>query len=127
MSYVLDRADAAAMLAEDGQTMTLAYPGGGTYNPATGTTSGSGSPPVTVKGAIFPLSPFTKRDGANIAVGDQQCLLAAENTSGVVITAPKVNGTITDANGAVWTITASEPLSPAGTDVLHDLVIRRAA
>jgi hypothetical protein len=126
MSYVDDRATAADMLAEDGQTVTLTYVGGGTYDPATGTTSGAAPSPATVKGAIFPLSPFRKVQG-NVVEGDQQLLLAAEDTSGAAITAPQVNGTITDANAQVWTIIAVEPLSPAGTDVLHDCIVRRAA
>lgn len=125
MTYALDRADAAAMLAEDGQTLTLVYVGTSVYDPATGTTTNTAPATQTVKGAIFPLSPFRKSTG-NIVEGDQQCLLAAENVSGVAITAPQVNGTITDANGKPWTIIAAEPLSPAGVDVLHDLIIRRA-
>lgn len=126
MTYATDRADAAAMLAEDGQSMTLAYVGTSVYNPATGETTLTTPDPQTVKGAIFPLNAFRKTLG-NIVEGDMQCLLAAENTAGAAITAPHVNGTITDANAKVWTIIAAEPLSPAGTDVLHDLVIRRAA
>jgi hypothetical protein len=126
MSYADDRLTAADMLAEDGQSMTLAYVGAGTYDPATGTTSGSPASPATVKGAIFPLSPFRKAQG-NIVEGDQQLLLSALNTAGVAITAPQVNGTITDANAKVWTIIAVEPLSPAGTDVLYDCIVRRAA
>ena len=123
---VEDRLDAEEMLAEDGQSMTLAYVGGGTYDPATGTTSGSAPASVTVKGAIFPLSPFRKSQG-NIVEGDQQCLLSALDTSGAAITAPQANGTITDANARPWTIVAVEPLSPAGLDILYDCVIRRAA
>ena len=126
MSYATDRADAAVSLAEDGQAMTLTYVGGGTYDPSTGTTSGSAPDPQTVVGVILPLSPFRKSGNSNIVEGDQQCLLAAENVAGTPITAPQVNGTLTDANAKVWTIIAAEPLSPAGTDVIHDLVIPRA-
>lgn len=126
MSYADDRADAAEAIAEAGQSMTLAYPGGGTYDPATGTASGSGPASATVKGAFFPLSAFRKAQG-NIVEGDQQLLLAAQNTSGTAITAPQVNGTVTDAGGTVWTIIAVEPLSPAGTAVLYDCIARRQA
>jgi hypothetical protein len=127
MSYADTRSRAADMLADKGQTMTLAYVGGGTYNPATGTTSGSALPSATVKGVILPLSPFAKQGNSNIVAGDQQCLLAAEDVSGNTISAPQVGGTVTDANGKAWAIIAVEPLSPAGTDVLHDLVVRRQA
>jgi hypothetical protein len=114
------------MLAEDGQSVTLAYVGTSVYDPATGETTTTTPDPQTVKGAIFPLSPFAKSQG-NIVEGDQQLLLSALNTAGAAITAPQVNGTITDANANVWTLVAVEPLSPAGTDVLYDCVIRRAA
>lgn len=127
MSYVEDRADAAAMLAEDGQSMTLAYVGTSVYDPATGMTTLTTPDPQTVKGAIFPLSPFAKQGNSNIVAGDQQCLLAAENAAGAAILAPHVSGTLTDANAAVWTIIAVEPLSPAGTAILFDCIVRRAA
>jgi hypothetical protein len=126
MSYADDRLSAADMLAEDGQSVTLAYVGTSVYDPATGETTTTTPDPQTVKGAIFPLSPFAKSQG-NIVEGDQQLLLSALNTAGAAITAPQVSGTITDANANVWTLVAVEPLSPAGTDVLFDCVIRRAA
>lgn len=127
MSYADDRADAAAMLAEDGQVMTLTYPAASpTYNPATGTATGTPPDPQSVVGAIFPLNAFRKAQG-NIVLGDQQVLLAAQNTAGASITAPPVNSVITDANGDAWTLIEVEPLSPAGIDVLHDGIVRRAA
>jgi hypothetical protein len=126
MSYADDRLSAAEALAEDGQSMTLAYVGTSVYNPATGETTLTTPASQTVSGVILPLSPFAKSQG-NIVEGSQQLLLAAENTSGVAITAPQVNGTITDANVVKWTIIAVEPLSPAGTDVLYDLIVKRAA
>jgi hypothetical protein len=124
--YTLDRADAAAMLAEDGQSMTLTRRTSGAYDPATGSASIT-TTTQTVYGAIFPLSAFAKQQG-NVVFGDQQCLLAGETTAGVALNpVPKVDDTLTDANSVVWSIISVEPLSPAGTDVLHDLVIRRAA
>lgn len=120
-----DRLDAAEMLAEEGQAVTLTYPGGGTYDPATGTTSGSAPSPETVSGVILPLSPFRKSQG-NIVEGDQQLLLAAENSTGTAISAPVVNGTVTDANSKVWTLIAVDPLNPDGTAILYDCIVRRA-
>jgi hypothetical protein len=126
MSYAETRSRADDALGRKGQSLTLTYVGGGSYDPATGTTSGSAASPATVKGAILPLNPF-KKNGTTIIEGDQQLLLSALNTSGTAITAPMVNGTITDANSKVWTIIAVEPLSPAGTDVLYDCIVRRQA
>lgn len=126
MSYTDDRATAADMLGENGQSVTLAYPGGSTYDPATGIASGAGASSQTVKGAFFPLSAFRKSQG-NIIEGDQQLLLAAQNTSGAAITAPVVNGTVTDASAAVWTLIAVDSLNPGGTAVLYDCIARRQA
>lgn len=126
MSYVGTRSSAAEAIARKGQTLTLTYPGGGTYDPETGTTSGAAPDPETVAGVILPLSAFRKNLG-NIVEGDQQLLLSAENTDGTAITAPVVNGTITDANAKVWTLTAVEPLNPGGTALLYDCIVRRAA
>jgi hypothetical protein len=130
MSYADDRLSAADSLAEDGQVVTLTYVGTASYNPATGGTTNTAPGPETVSAAIFPLSAiryaFHKEAGSNIVEGDQQCLLAALNTAGVPITAPQVNGTITDTNGKVWTIITADPLSPAGVDLMHDCTVRRA-
>ena len=126
MTYAADRLSVPQSLAEDGQSVTLTYVGTSVYDPATGETTNTAPDPEMVQGVIFPLSAFRKAQG-NVVEGDQQLLLSALNTAGAAITAPQVNGTITDANANVWTIIASDPLSPAGIDVLHDLVIRRAA
>lgn len=124
---VAQRSSAANMLAKKGQSMTLAYVGGGTYDPATGTTSGSAPASATVKGAILPLAPFKKAGNSNIVEGDQSLLLSAIDTSGNAITEPMVNGSVTDANAEPWTLIAVEPLAPAGLAILYDCIVRRAA
>lgn len=126
MAYADDRASAAEMLGEDGQSFTLTRRSAGAYDTATSAATVTTST-QTVKGAIFPLSAFRKTLG-NIVEGDQQLLLAAESTGGSALSPiPHVDDTVTDANGNVWSLVAVEPLSPAGTDVLYDCVIRRAA
>lgn len=130
MSAVDDRLSAAQSLAEDGQTLTLTYVGTSAYDPATGSAVNTAPAPQQVKGAIFPLAALRyafKQAGSVIVEGDQQLILAAVNTSGAAITAPQVNGSVTDVNGNVWTIITADPLSPAGTDIMHDCTIRRAA
>jgi hypothetical protein len=130
VSYLDDRLSASASLTEDGQTVTLTYVGGATYVPATGTTSGAAADPQTVAGVILPANMQSQRfqkDGSSLIVaGDQQLLLSALNTSGVAITPPQVNATITDSNSKVWTLISIDPLSPNGTDILFDCIIRRA-
>ena len=124
---VAQRSTAARLLADKGQTMTLAYVGGGTYDPATGSTSGAAPASKTVKGALLPLNPFKKGGNSNIVEGDQALLLSAIDTSGAAITEPMVNGVVTDANAKPWTLIAVEPLAPAGLPILYDCVARRAA
>lgn len=130
MSYVDDAISAADMLAEDGQTVTLTYVGTSSYDPATGQATNTAPDPEQVSGGLFPLSIAIrygfKQAGSLIVEGDQQLLLSAVNTAGVQITAPQVNGSITDANANTWTIIAVDPLNPAGTPVLYDCVVRRA-
>lgn len=126
MTYADTRARVEDMLGDKGQSLTLTRRSAGSYSTATGSATITTST-QTVKGAILPLSAFHKSQG-NIVEGDQQLLLAAEDTSGSALSPiPHVDDTATDANGDVWTITAVEPLSPAGTTVLFDCVIRRAA
>lgn len=126
MSYVDDRLTAAEMLGEDGQTVTLTRRTSGAYDPATSAAAVT-TTHQSVKGAIFPLSPFRKSQG-NIVEGDQQLLLAAQDTGGVALNPiPHVDDTVTDANAVAWSLIAVEPLSPAGVDVLYDCIVRRAA
>ena len=132
MTYAATRSRAADMLDRHGQTITVNYVGDGTYDPATSSTSGTAQASASVKGAIVPLSTLAVRysmkntDGLIVA-GDQELLLSALDTDGNTITAPQVNGSITDVSGRAWSIVGVEPLSPAGTVVLYDCVVRRTA
>lgn len=123
---IAQRSTASRLLTAKGQTMTLAYIGDSTYNPATSDTSGAAPSSVTVAGAILPLQPFRKAQG-NIVEGDQQLLLSALDINGSAITAPQVNATVTDAGSTPWTLVSVEPLAPAGLNIMFDCVARRAA
>lgn len=122
------RSSAARMLTAKGQALTLAYVGTGnsSFNVATGEATNTAPADATVKGVILPLDKFRKAQG-NIVEGSQQLLLAAVDASGTTITPPQVDGTVTDANSDVWTLTEVEPLAPAGLAILYDCVIRKAA
>lgn len=123
---VADRLTTAATLLEDGQTVTLSYPEGSTtYDPATGSSSGTTPDDESVAGVILPLTDFRKANGS-VVEGDQELFLAAQNIAGTAIATPVVNGTITDVNNAKWTIIAVEPLAPAGLNILFECIIRRA-
>lgn len=128
VDYTLDRADAADMLAEFGQAVTLTRITPGTYDPATGTSTPTTSTQAG-KGVILPLGTMMRRammaNGDNIIEGDQELFLSALTATNGVLTVPHVNDTVTDSAGAVWTITAIDPLSPAGVAILFDCIVRR--
>lgn len=123
---VAQRSRAADLIASKGQSVTLTRRAAGAYDPATGSATITETT-QTVSGAILPLSAFAKQAG-NVVTGDQQLLLAGETTAGVALNPePKVDDTVTDAGGAVWSIIAVEPLSPAGTEIIFDCIVRKGA
>jgi len=127
--YTIDRADAADMLSEFGQSVTLTRQAAGTYDPATGQAAITTSTQAG-KGVILPLGAMRRSmmgGGDNIIEGDQELLLSGLTASGGVLTVPHVSDTVTDSAGDVWTITTIDPLSPAGTAILYDCIVRRAA
>lgn len=112
-----DQADAAAMIAEVGQAVTLT-PKASTYDPATATVSGT-TTPVSTTGVVLPLSRgLMNMAGTTIQAGDQQLLLPG------TIAQPAV-GTAANVNGQDYTIVQVNPLDPAGTALLYDCVIRK--
>lgn len=118
MSYLNDQTDAKALLADAGQPVTLT-PSGGTYDPATATVNGSAGAPVSTVGVVFPLSRGLKHmPGSDIQVGDQQLLLPGD------IAQPALNTTAT-IGGLDYVIKEVAQLSPGGTVLLFDCVIRR--
>ena len=120
--YTIDRTEAADMIADFGQAVTLTRRASGTYDPATGSAAITTST-QSGKGVILPLSAFRK-SGDSIIEGDQQFLLSALTSTGTVLTAPHVNDTVTLADGNVVTIIALDPLTPAGTSILYDCIVR---
>lgn len=124
---VANRSAADRLLGNKGQVLTLTWPGTSTYDPSTGQTTTTPDTTASVNGALLPLSAFRKTQDSMIVEGDQQLLLAAVDTGGTAIAKPKVNMTVTDANGVDWTLIAFDPLSPDGTDALYDCIVRRAA
>lgn len=126
------KADAAAELAPiaqggSGQVVTITAPGTpGTYDPATDTTTG-GSGPVTHIGSGLEekYSAFSVASGV-VAAGDVKFLLSPLKGDGADMPQPVPDSwTLTKADGA-WAIKAVEPLSPAGTDVMFTLQLRRS-
>jgi hypothetical protein len=124
--YTIDRQEAAEMLADFGQDITVTRRSSGAYDPATGTATITTTNQST-KGVILPLSAYRKATGGNVVEGDQQLLMSALKSDGSVLSIPHVDDTVTDSASNVWSLVAIEPLTPAGTDILYDCIVRRAA
>jgi hypothetical protein len=60
----------------------------------------------------------------NIPSTDRQCILSALTTAGAALTAPKVNDTVTDINGATYNVQAVSPLAPDGLAIIYELTLR---
>lgn len=120
---VAQRSRAHDMIDAKGQSVTLTRRTAGTYNPATGAAAITTST-QTGKGVILPLAAGLRHmGGTNIPLGAKQCLLSGLNTAGTALTAPKVDDTLTDANGDVYVISEVNPHEPAGLSIIHDLMI----
>lgn len=124
MSYTAIRSRAADLLADKGQTVTIAGETAATYS--TATSSVSSTPySATAKAVILPLSPYRQQRDSNIRAGDEQMLLAALDTSDAVLTEPPLNSIVTLADGTTkYSLIAIDPLHPDGTSLLFDAVIR---
>lgn len=121
------RTSANRMIAAKGQTVTLTRQASGAYSPATGAAAVTPAT-QTGKGVILPFGAgLRKQDGSTITADDRLCYLSALNSSGGALTAPKVNDTLTDANGSKWTITEVSALAPAGLSIMYELTIRGVA
>lgn len=123
MSYNATRSRVADMIADKGQTVTIAGASSSTYDPATGGVT-TIAYSATAKAVVIPLSPFKIRSDSGIAQGDEGLLLAGLDTSGATVSQPPLGSTITLANGDKYTLIACEPLHPDGLDILYDCAIR---
>ena len=84
-----------------GQAATLTHQAtAGTYNPATGTTSGGTATTHVVKGYFYNYK-LEEIDGTQITKGDRKFLIKTNDTSNVAIPEPKVNDTISGVGDTV--------------------------
>lgn len=117
-------ADAADLIAEFGQPVTLTRSVPGAYDTATGT---NGASTVTTQACLAVEDAYKAReiDGTLVRVGDRRLILSPETSSGTAVTAAEPGDTITFADGTVWTVKTVEPTSPGGTALIYTLQLRR--
>ena len=119
-SEVADVSD--EILEEFGQVVTLTHVEPGEYVPGEGITNTTTTQAGT--GAVVDWD-ARQIDGTLILIGDKRLLLSPLNTVGLVLTAPVLGDTVTDAVGVVYTLVAPlKTVSPAGTAVLYDCNLR---
>jgi len=112
------------LLVGKGQAVTLTHTVPGTYDPATGLVSGATTTVQNGTGAIIDWD-TRQVDGELIKISDKLLLLSPLTTAGVVLTAPVLGDTITDAAGVVYTlVNPLKTVSPAGTAVLYKCNLR---
>lgn len=125
---VAQRSRAADTIARKGQAVTIVgTTGSSTYNPATGTATGSAYS-KTASAVILPLNPFRKAANTNIKDGDEQMLLAGLDTTGAALPQPPINAVVTLADNTKRTLIAVDRLDPEGDgSILYDCIVRGSA
>lgn len=124
MSYAAIQTRAADMIADKGQTVTIAGQTGATYDTATASVTGTAYS-ATGKAVILPLSPYRQARDSNVQAGDEQMLLSPLDSAGAVLAKPPLNSTITLADGTTkLTLVAVDVIHPDGTGLLFDCVVR---
>ena len=89
------------LIEQEGQVATLTHQvAGGTYDPATGTTSGGSTTPHLIKGYFYNYK-LEEIDGTQITMGDRKFLIKTTDTSNVAIPEPRVNDTISGVGDTV--------------------------
>jgi len=111
---------AAELLDEFGMSMTLARASSSspTYDTATGVATPVSPVSYTVTGAKFDYA-AREIDGTLIQAGDQRVYLS---TTGAVLPLPGDTLTI---GSAVFRVMRAGSISPAGTDLLYDVQVRK--
>lgn len=119
MSGFYDETAAVAdeILKEFGTAVTVTRVTPGSYDPATGATTGDVTTTWTGTGARFEYAQ-REQDGTRIRIGDQRVYLSV-----VGIVNPQSGDTLT-IGGTVFNVVESRPLQPALTAVLFDVQIR---
>lgn len=106
---------ATRLLTEKGQQATWSRTTGGTFNPATGATTGGTTTNYSAYGVLLD---FDTRliDGDNILRTDKRFVMQSGDV-------PEVNDVVT-VNSVAYTVLAIRETNPAGTAVIYELQLR---
>lgn len=109
-------ATALGLLTKFGQSITLSRETGGSIDPVTGAVTPGADASVTTTGILLKY-PDMMIDGTRILDSDRRLLISNEQ-----IPQPSDKPLI---DSQEWAIVNIETLSPAGTDVIYELQVRR--
>ena len=117
--YTRLRATAKRLIARFGQDITVNRTTGGSHDPVLGEVTGGSDASFTVKGVVLNASRVFRQpaDQQLIQGGDQAVYLEAGQTIN--------NGEALTIDGAEWFVQELRPLSPAGTVVLYQALVRQ--
>ena len=113
--YTNMAATATRLLAKYGQTITWSQTTGGTYNPATGETTGGTTTNYSGYGALLDFN-TSLIDGDQIQATDKRLLLQSGD-----IAAIQDQLTV---DGTAYTVVMKKEINPAGTVVMYEFQLR---
>ena len=118
MNYPKTAAKAEAMIRKAGVAMALRVTTPGTYDPASGTETGS---VVTDHTCVGVLTNINQKyvDGQRILASDKMAIIGSS-----VAVRPKP-GDVLVVSGASWAVLDVISVSPAGEDIIYKLQVRR--
>lgn len=117
MNYGALAKTAKALIKEFGKSVTLSSASGGIYDPTTGSTTGSGQPVQTTGVAVEVDFEKSLMEEGIVTTGMKRLFAA-----GIQAPVPGSDTLIFEGRG--WLIMKSNPLSPGGTVLLFDLVVK---
>lgn len=117
---------ALEMLAEFGRTITLSREVSGTYDPDTGTSSGT----TETQDAIVVIQPATGSTVSAFDVKFDNGTLVEQNLRALTIAAKDlawmpVAGDKASFDGSDWTFIGCTPINPAGTPIVYKAAVKR--
>lgn len=108
-------ATATRLLTLYGQNITWSQTTGGTYNPATGETSGATTTNYSGYGALLDFNTMMI-DGDQILATDKRLLLQSGDIAAI--------GNSITVDGTTYTVVKKKEINPAGTVVMYEFQLR---
>ena len=106
--------DITCVINDFGKTLSMVSTSSGTYNPSTGSTSGSATVSTAIKGMFYSYNSM-ERNGSAIQAGDRKLAIPATDTSGDATPVPKVGDKFSGEGDTVSVVSVSKVLQGAST------------